>query len=108
MSDGQETIAFRMILNPGQAAEYERRHDAIAPELTALLKASGVSDYSIWLDRETNHLFAVLKRTGDHSMDALPSNEIVRRWWDHMADIMATQPDNEPVQVPLVKMFHLE
>ncbi len=103
-----ETIAFRMILNPGQAAEYKRRHDEIWPELSTLLKDSGVSDYSIWLDEETNHLFAILKRTDDHNMDALPKEEIVRKWWDYMADIMVVMDDNEPVQVPLTKMFHLE
>jgi len=42
--------ALRMFLNPGAAAEYKRRHDAIWPELVALLKESGISDYGIWLD----------------------------------------------------------
>ena len=102
-----ETIAFRMILNPGQEAEYKRRHDEIWPELAALLTKAGVSDYSIWLDEETNHLFAVLKRRDDHGMDRLPLEPVVRRWWDHMADIMAVEADNTPVQVPLRKMFHL-
>lgn len=102
-----ETIAFRMILNEGQAAEYRKRHDEIWPELAALLTEAGASDYSIWLDEETHHLFAILKRPEDHRMDALPQNEIVRRWWDYMADIMAVEPDNTPVQIPLVKMFHL-
>ncbi|UUP16775.1 L-rhamnose mutarotase [Nitratireductor thuwali] len=103
-----EKYAFRMNLNPGQAAEYKRRHDEIWPELAALLREAGVSDYSIWLDEETCHLFAILSRAEDHAMDALATNAIVRRWWDYMADIMETRPDNEPVQVPLKKMFHLE
>lgn len=102
-----ETIAFRMNLNAGQAEEYKRRHDEIWPELATVLKQAGVSDYSIWLDEETHHLFAVLKRTDDHRMDNIPKTEVVRRWWDFMADIMATRPDNAPVEVPLRKMFHL-
>ncbi len=102
-----QRIAFRMILNPGQAAEYERRHDAIFPELVTALKAAGVSDYSIWLDPETHHLFAILTRADDHTMDRLPDQEVVRRWWAHMADIMQTHPDNVPVQVPLARVFHL-
>ena len=102
-----ERIAFRMVLDPGQAEEYERRHDAIFPELVAALKEAGVSDYSIWLDPETHHLFAVLTRADDHAMDALPEREIVRRWWAHMADIMATEPDDTPRQVPLRRVFHL-
>ncbi len=103
-----DSIAFRMVLNPGMAEEYKRRHDEIWPELAALLGACGVSDYSIWLDEETNHLFAVLKRADGHHMDDLPTHPVVRRWWDYMADIMMVQPDNAPVQVPLTKMFHLQ
>ena len=106
MSD-LESHAFRMVLFPGQAAEYKRRHDAIWPELSALLKDAGVSDYSIWLDEETHHLFAILKRRRDHQMDRLPLEPVVRRWWDCMADIMQTEPDNTPVQIALMPMFYL-
>src|SRR4051794_32052968 len=49
-----QRIAFRMNLNPGQAAEYKKRHDEIWPELSAALRHAGVSDYWIWLDPETN------------------------------------------------------
>lgn len=102
-----ERIAFRMVLNAGEAAEYKRRHDEIWPELVELLRASGVSDYSIWLDPETNHLFATLVRADDHSMDRLPESEIMQRWWAMMADIMETKPDSSPVQVDLLKVFAL-
>lgn len=102
-----ERIAFRMILDPGQAEEYERRHDAIFPELAELLREAGIFDYSIWLDPETHHLFAILTRSDDHGMDALPRSEIVQRWWAHMADIMQTDADNVPHQVPLRRVFQL-
>ncbi|MGV3490629.1 MAG: L-rhamnose mutarotase [Devosia sp.] len=102
-----ERIAFRMNLNPGQAAEYEKRHDEIFPELARALKDAGVSDYSIWLDPESNHLFGILTRTDDHTMDAMPETEIMKRWWKHMADIMETHPDNKPTQVQLKRVFYL-
>lgn len=102
-----ERIAFRMNLNPGQAAAYEKRHDDIWPELSAALKRAGVSDYSIWLDPQTHHLFAILTRTDDHTMDALPQTEIVQRWWKFMADVMATDADNVPVQIALKRVFLL-
>ena len=102
-----EKYAFKMQLNPGMEGEYRRRHDAIWPELVALLKEAGVQDYSIHLDPETNILFGVLWRRPDHGMDALPAHPVMQRWWAHMADIMATKPDNEPVAVPLVPMFHM-
>ncbi len=103
-----EKCAFRMQLNPGMKDEYRRRHDAIWPELLALLKQAGVSDYSIHLDEETNSLFGVLWRRADHGMADLPGHPVMRRWWAYMADVMETGPDNEPVAVPLETMFHME
>lgn len=99
--------AFTMQLHPGQAEEYKRRHDEIWPELVALLKEAGISDYSIHLDPETHVLFGVLQLREDHGMDSLPGTEIMQRWWAHMADIMDTQPDNEPIVKPLQPMFYL-
>jgi L-rhamnose mutarotase len=102
-----ETVAFRMVLNPGQREEYERRHREIWPELAAALREAGVRNYRIFLDEATNHLFAVLERHESHTMDALPSLPVMRKWWDFMADLMQTGEGNVPVQQPLVPVFHL-
>jgi L-rhamnose mutarotase len=103
-----EQYAFKMHLKPGRAREYRHRHDAIWLELTGLLRATGISDYSIFLDEETNILFGVLRRSDGHTMDELPGQEIMQRWWAHMADLMETEPDNEPVSRPLSLVFHME
>ena len=102
-----EKYAFRMRLNPGARDEYKRRHDEIWPELVELLKEAGIEDYSIHLDAETGLLFGVLWRREDHGMDALPAHPVMRRWWDHMADLMEVKPDHEPVAVPLETVFHM-
>jgi len=104
---GMEKYAFKMKLNAGAADEYKRRHDAIWPELVALLRETGVSDYSIHLDEETDTLFGVLWRRGGHTMDRLPDHPVMRRWWTMMRDIMETKPDGEPVATPLKLMFHM-
>ena len=103
-----ERIAFKMTLFPGHADEYRRRHDAIWPELTRLLKEAGISDYSIFLDPATNTLFATLVRRKDHRMEDLPKDPVMRRWWEQMKDIMAHDADGTPVVEPLLPMFHLE
>ena len=103
----KEKYAFRMQLNPGAMEEYKRRHDEIFPELVVLLKEAGVEDYSIHLDPDTNALFGVMWRRADHGMAALPQHPVMQKWWAHMADLMATHPDNEPVAVPLIPMFYL-
>ena len=102
-----EKYAFKMHLNSGMKEEYKKRHDDIWPDLVSLLKEAGVSDYSIHLDEETNILFGVLWRSDDHKMDDLPSHEIMKKWWAHMADIMKTHDNNEPVAETLTTVFHM-
>lgn len=102
-----ERIAFRMVLNPGQAAEYKKRHDEIWPEMTGALREAGISDYTIWLDPETNHLFATLVRADDHLMDKLPETEINHRWWKLMSDVMQYNERDQPVVVPLRNVFKM-
>ncbi|MCC9135593.1 L-rhamnose mutarotase [Pontibacter silvestris] len=102
-----QRFAFKMKLRPGCEAEYKKRHDEIWPELAQLLKKAGISDYAIFLDEETNTLFAVQKQSGASSQD-LGSTAIVQKWWAYMADIMDTNPDGSPVSVPLKEVFYLE
>ena len=102
-----ERVAFKMRLKPGFEAEYQRRHAALWPDLAEVLRAAGVSDYTIFLDPETLTLFAVLKRAEDHTMDSLPSHPVVQKWWAHMAPLMEVHPDNTPECHALREVFHL-
>lgn len=100
--------AFKMFLKKGFEAEYEKRHAEIWPELKKLLADAGIYDYSIFLDKETNSLFAIQKVKGNTNSQDLSQSEVVQRWWAFMADIMETNPDNSPVSVPLNLVFHLD
>ncbi len=100
--------AFKMKLKPGAAAEYQRRHDEIWPELAAELKAAGVADYSIFLDEETLTLFAVQKLSDHNTAVDLPRSPVVRKWWDYMSPLMVVNPDGSPVAAPLPEVFHLD
>jgi len=103
-----ERLAFKMHLNEGQKEEYKKRHNALWPELYQLLKDAGISEYSIFLDEETNTLFAFQKLNGNRSSQDLGKTEIVQKWWAFMADIMKTNPDNSPVSVALEEVFYME
>lgn len=70
-----------MKLKPGCEVEYEKRHRAIWPELVKLLKETGVSEYSIFWDKETNLLFAVQEQAGDSGSQDLGTNPVVKKWW---------------------------
>ena len=102
-----ERVAFKMKLFQGFEEEYKRRHDAIWPELVTLLKNAGISDYSICLDKENFMLFAYLTIEDKSRLNELPSSPVMKKWWDHMKDIMESNPDGAPVSVPLDEVFYL-
>ncbi|HUX11409.1 MAG TPA: L-rhamnose mutarotase [Spirochaetia bacterium] len=103
-----KTTAFRMKIKKGFGDEYKRRHDEIWPELRELLKGTGVSDYYIFLDESTGDLFAVQNQSGESSSQELGNVDIVRKWWEYMADIMEVNPDKSPVSIPLKEVFYLQ
>jgi L-rhamnose mutarotase len=102
-----QRVAFRMKLFSGQEAEYRKRHDAIWPELSALLKEKGVQEYSIFLDDTTGYLFGTLKIPDAGRLDELPAHPIMKKWWAYMQDIMESNPDNSPVSLPLQEVFFM-
>ncbi|MFC0275665.1 L-rhamnose mutarotase [Enterococcus devriesei] len=99
--------AVRMKLYPGQEAEYEKRHKELWPEMREMLKKHGAQSYSIFLDRETNYLFGYLEIEDEEKWQAVPKTAINQKWWEHMKDIMETNPDNSPISEDLVHVFEL-
>lgn len=100
--------AFRMKLKKGCEEEYEKRHSAIWPELKAELIKAGVSDYSIYLDKETNYLFAFQRSENKNGSQDIGNKEIIKRWWHYMKDLMDTNIDESPVSVKLHEVFHMD
>jgi L-rhamnose mutarotase len=102
-----EHMAFVMKLKPGMDAEYRRRHAEVWPELLDLLRAHGISNYTIHLHAPSSLLFAEMDVDDPARLDDLSRETLMRRWWEHMADIMETDKDRRPVQEPLISMFWL-
>ena len=100
-------VAFKMKLKPGFKQEYIKRHKEVWPEIADMVKRSGISDYSIFLDEETNILIEVQKVSGNVSSQDLGTLDIQQKWWDYMSDIMETNPDHSPVRIHLEEVFHL-
>ncbi|MEO6731138.1 MAG: L-rhamnose mutarotase [Ferruginibacter sp.] len=100
-------VAFKMQLHKGQEVEYKKRHEALWPDLEQLLKETGISEYSIFLDESTGSLFGLLRAANLQALDNLPQHPVMQKWWAYMKDIMESNEDNSPVSVPLSEVFYL-
>ena len=100
--------ALKMKLYPGMKDEYEKRHNELWPEMKELIAAHGGHNYSIYFDEETNDLFAYLEIEDEEKWASAADEPANRKWWDYMADIMETNPDNSPVEIPIKEVFHLD
>ena len=99
---------FKMKLYPGMEAEYEKRHNELGPEMQDMIHEYGGRNYTIFLDRETLVLYGYIEIEDAGKWDESADTAINRKWWDFMADIMETNPDNSPVSVDLKEVFHLD
>jgi L-rhamnose mutarotase len=102
-----QRIAFVMQLHEGCQEEYRRRHASIWPELAALLRETGIREYSIFLEEKSLKLFAILQIDDAAKLDGLARHPLMRRWWEYMKDMMDTNADTSPVVIPLKETFHL-
>ncbi|EUJ25824.1 L-rhamnose mutarotase [Listeria grayi] len=103
-----ERIAEIMYLYPGNQQDYKKRHDELWPEMKAALKQHGASNYSIFLDKETDTLFAYLEVPDKAAYKKIAETEICRKWWAYMAPIMKSNPDNSPISKELQSVFFLD
>ena len=100
--------AFVMSVHPGHEQEYERRHNPIWKELEDTLKSQGVHNYSIFLHPQTRQLFAYAEIEDESQWNAIANSDICKKWWQHMADVMPSNPDNSPVATDLHEVFHID
>ncbi len=73
-----------------------------------MIHEHGGKNYTIFLDREPLTLFGYIEIDDPVLWAQSADTAINRKWWDYMADIMQTNPDNSPVAVDLQNVFHLD
>ena len=68
----------------------------------ASTKTGKTASHIIWLFEQS------LKLKENHSADSIPDQEIVKKWWAYMQDIMETKADHSPVEVTLQEVFYMD
>ena len=100
--------ALKMKVYSQYHGEYKRRHDEIWESLKNVLKSHGAHNYSIFLDGETDSLFAYVELESEELWNKVAETEECKKWWDFMKDSMETNNDNSPKSVELKEVFYLK
>lgn len=106
--EGVMIKTFKMKLYPGMEEEYEKRHNQLWPEMIDMIHEHGGKNYTIALDPETLVLYGYIEIEDEELWSKGADTAVNRKWWDFMADIMDTNPDNSPVCKDLKVLFHLD
>jgi len=104
-----ERYAWKARVLPGKLAEYRRRHDEIWPELVAVLKEAGVSNYTIWQVGDELFGYYECEKGADYAARVQAESPVVDRWNEYMKDVMEMEMD--PVtgaQPKMEQVFFLE
>ena len=103
-----EKYAWKASIKDGCKEEYQKRHDAIWPEMVEVLKEAGIKNYTIW--NTGNELFGYYECEKGIEFAAKVQSEspVVKKWDESMKDILIMEMD--PVtkaQPKLEKVFEL-
>lgn len=104
-----EKFAWRAKVLDGKLEEYKKRHDEIWPELLAVLKEAGISNYSIW--NNGNDLFGYYEcnKGVAYAAKVQASSLVVDRWNEFMKSVMIMELDSETGAQPLMeKVFYMK
>jgi L-rhamnose mutarotase len=101
-------IAFKMKLYEGNVEEYKKRHNQIWYGLKEVLINHGVINYSIFLDKNSNDLFAYAEIEDLKKWEEIAKTDVCQKWWVYMAPLMEVNEDKSPVSQDLLEVFHIE
>ena len=101
-----ERYAWKAKVLPGMLDEYQKRHDAIWPELKEVLKAAGIRNYTIWNVGED--LFGYYECDSvAYAAKVQAESPVVDRWNEYMKDVMVMEMDPVTGAQPLMKQVFL-
>ncbi len=98
--------SFHLTIRSGSEEEYDRRHASVWDEMKAMLRKSGVRNYSIY--RDGTDVFGYwecddLART----LEVINGSSVNRKWQSYMDDIIKT-PSESRTGMGMKEVFHLD
>jgi L-rhamnose mutarotase len=83
-----QRVAFMLKLRPGTGPAYDKAHEAVWPEMLALLKSAGVYEYSIF---RRDELLVLTMRVEDFekTWQTIEQSPVNTRWQQAMSEYFA-------------------
>ena len=105
-----QRIAFLLRLREGTEAAYEAAHANVWPEMLALLKRSGISEYSIFRRDELLFLYMHVEGGFDAVWDKIDPDPVNIKWQQAMsAYFLPQQEAREGERFPMMQeVFYLQ
>ncbi len=100
-------------IDPASIAEYKRLHAEVWDGVLARLRASNITNYSIYLREPENLMFSYWEYVGDDfeaDSQSIANDPLTRKWWSVCGPLqrpLDTRADGE-WWAPMEEVFHLD
>ncbi len=98
-----EKYAWKARLVSGMAEEYQRRHEALWPEMKEVLKQAGICNYTIWRAGEELFGYYECEYGVEYAARVQRESPVVARWDAYMKDILIMETDPVTGAQPLLQ-----
>lgn len=103
-----ERVCFTMRLKPERVDDYLVAHRTVWPEMLDLLRETGWSNYSLFVDRENALVIGYLETDSfEDAVAAANRSEVNARWQAGMAEFFDEQTAPDRTMKRLTEYFHL-
>ncbi len=91
-----ERVAFLLRLKPGMGQAYDESHQHVWPEMLALLKRAGITEYSIFRRDELLVLSMRVEQDFETTWRQIENDPVNTRWQEAMAAYFAPMEGTRP------------
>jgi L-rhamnose mutarotase len=103
-----ERYCFTFQLKPGQENEYQRRHDAIWPDLVTALKDAGIANYTLFRRGRTVIAYCECDPDAATAFDKVGATDVNRRWSAWFEDVIEDLSDTDGNLFTAEEVWHLD
>ena len=103
-----ERTCFTFTIKPGTEQEYRRRHDEIWPEMLDALRASGISNYTLFRRGLEVIAYAECEPDAQTAFAKMAATDVDRRWSAWFEEIIDQRYGEDGNAMSVPEVWHLD